>query len=84
MKKNYLKRTMKRITKTGMVCLLSLGMMGALAGCGDDYSEYDEEYEDAIDINNYYISPESIYLYIFDTAIIIFSIYFNYNIYFFY
>ena len=46
MKKNYLKRTMKRITKTGMVCLLSLGMMGALAGCGDDYSEYDEEYED--------------------------------------
>lgn len=35
----------------------------------------DEEYEDAIDINNYYISPESIYLYIFDTAIIIFSIY---------
>ena len=35
----------------------------------------DEEYEDAIDINNYYISPESIYLYIFDTVIIIFSIY---------
>jgi len=35
----------------------------------------DEEYEDAIDINNYYISPDSIYLYIFDSFIIIFSIY---------
>ena len=35
----------------------------------------DEEFEDAIDINNYYISPDSIYLYIFDSVIVILSIY---------
>ena len=58
MKKNYLKRTMKRITKTGIVCLLSLGMMGALAGCGDDYSEYDEEYEDVEDFGESFSEDE--------------------------
>jgi len=35
----------------------------------------DEEFEDAIDINNYYISPDSIFIYIFDTIIVISSFY---------
>ena len=35
----------------------------------------DEEVEDAIDINYYYISPDSIYIYIFDSIIAIFSFY---------
>jgi hypothetical protein len=35
----------------------------------------DEEVEDAIDINNYYISPDSIFLYIFDSFIAISSFY---------
>ena len=35
----------------------------------------DEEVEDAIDINYYYISPDSIFIYIFDTIIAILSFY---------
>lgn len=35
----------------------------------------DEEFEDAIDINNYYISPDSVFIYIFDSIIAISSLY---------
>ena len=35
----------------------------------------DEEVEDAIDINNYYISPDSVFIYIFDSFIAISSFY---------